>query len=266
MDNNRFKIVKELKILISKSKALDRKVIIIFISVAVLQTISWYYTSRRFFRYNFFNSMQDDPNVYLIEYLYWFIGDFFTFFILPVLIIKFLLKEKIRNYGLRIGDYNAGIKISILFLMIMLPLIWFFSATPEFSAAYPQLKASVDSWDLFFIFEAGLFIYLIAWEFIWRGFMLFGLEEKFGYYAIFIQMIPFLILHNGKPVPEAFGAIIAGLALGVLAYRTRSIFYCVITHACIMFSIDFISILRYRSDNYGVGISSLIQVIKQIFI
>ena len=95
--------------------------------------------------------------------------------------------------------------------------------------------------------------------------MLFGLEEKFGYYAIFIQMIPFLILHNGKPVLEAFGAIIAGLALGVLAYRTRSIFYCVFTHACVMFSIDFISILRYRADNYGVGFYSLIHVFKQIF-
>jgi uncharacterized protein len=266
MEQKPFYFKAEIKNLFKKLNELDRKVIIIFISVAILQTISWYYTSRRFFRYNIFDSLQDNQHVYLIEYLYWFIGDFFSFFILPVLIIKFLLKEKIRDYGISLGDYRAGIKISLIFLGIMLTIIWFASALPQFSSAYPELKTTIDSWNVFFIFETGLFIYLVAWEFVWRGFMLFGLEEKFGYYAIFIQMIPFLILHDGKPVLEAFGAIIAGLALGVLAYRTRSIFYCVITHACVMFSIDFISILRYRADNYGVGFNSLIHVFKQIFL
>ncbi len=265
MEKIPFDLKQEVKSLLSKLRELDRKVVIIFISVAVLQTISWYYTSRRFFRYNLFDNLQDNPNIYLIEYLYWFIGDFISFFILPVLIIKFLLKEKIRNYGLTLGDYKAGIKISLIFLGIMLPTIWFASALPQFSSAYPELKSTIDSWNVFFIFEIGLFIYLVAWEFVWRGFMLFGLEKKFGYYAIFIQMIPFLILHDGKPVLEAFGAIIAGLALGVLAYRTRSIYYGFFTHACVMFSIDFISILRYRADNYGVGFYSLIHVFKQIF-
>jgi CAAX protease family protein len=265
MAKERFKIKHELKDFFAKAKVLDRKVIIIFLSVAILQTISWYYTSRRFFRYNIFENLQDNPHVYLYEYLYWFMGDFFTFFILPLIIIKFLLKEKVKNYGLTFGDYKAGIKISFLFLIVMLPIVWFASASYEFSATYPQLKTTVDSWNVFFIFEAGLIIYLVAWEFIWRGFMLFGLEEKFGYYAIFIQMIPFLILHNGKPAPETFGAIIAGIALGILAFRTRSIFYCVITHACVMFSIDLISVLRYRADDYGIGVTSLIRIFKQFF-
>jgi CAAX protease family protein len=265
MKKEKFNIKQELKELFEKSKKLDRKVVIIFLSVSILQTISWYYTSRRFFRYNIFENLQNNSNVFLYEYLYWFIGDFFTFFILPLLIIKFLLKEKVKNYGLVFGDYKAGIKISFLFLIIMLPIVWFASSSYEFSITYPQLKTTVDSWNVFFIFEASLIIYLVAWEFVWRGFMLFGLEERFGYYAIFIQMIPFLILHNGKPAAETFGAIIAGIALGILAFRTRSIFYGVITHACVMFSIDLISVLRYRADDYGIGITSLIRIFKQIF-
>ncbi|MEJ2614815.1 MAG: hypothetical protein P8Z35_07650 [Ignavibacteriaceae bacterium] len=136
MEKKPFYFKAEIKNLFKKLNELDRKVIIIFISVAILQTISWYYTSRRFFRYNIFNSLQDNQHVYLIEYLYWFIGDFFSFFILPVLIIKFLLKEKIRNYGITLGDYRAGIKISFIFLGIMLPIIWFASALPQFSSAY----------------------------------------------------------------------------------------------------------------------------------
>ena len=93
----------------------DKKVVTILISVAVLQTISWYYTSWRFFRiyiYDYFSSYQD---IALLENIYWFFGDFITLLILPVLIIKLFLKEKISDYGLKVGDYKTGLKISSLF-------------------------------------------------------------------------------------------------------------------------------------------------------
>ncbi len=261
---NKFSFKSELKNLLVVTRTLDRKVLVVFIAVALLQTFSWYYTSRAFFRINIFPHYEFDPNVYLYEYLYWFFGDFFTFFILPVFIIKLVLKENLKNYGLTTGDYRAGFKITFIFLVIMIPLVWIFSSFPDFVRTYPQLVSVRDNWSTFFIFELGLFIYLIAWEFIWRGFMLFGLKEKFGYYAIFMQMIPFLILHNGKPVAETFGAIVAGIALGILAWRTGSIYYCVITHAGVMFSIDLISTLRFRAEDYGIGINSILNILKQI--
>jgi uncharacterized protein len=246
-------------------KQLDRKIIIVFISVAVLQTVSYYYTSRRFFRYNYFEQLQFDKKVFLFEYIYWFVGDFFTLFILPLLIIKFLLKEKLTSYGLQVGDYKIGLKYSLIFLTVMIPIVWFVSANSDFINTYPQLNDVKYSWSIFLIFELGILLYMVAWEFIWRGFMLFGLEEKFGYYAVLIQMIPFLILHNGKPAAETFGAIIAGLALGILALKTRSVLYCIIAHVGVMFSIDLISTLRYRADVYGTGLSSLIKICKIIF-
>ena len=246
-------------------REMDRKVIVIFISVALLQTISWYLTSRNFFRINLFSYFQNDLDVYLYEYLYWFIGDFFTFFLLSVLIIKFVLKEDLKNYGLQKGDFKIGLALSILFFIVMLPAIWFFSASPDFSAKYPHLLSTRNNWNEFIIYESGMLVYMISWEFIWRGFMLFGLKEKFGYYSVLIQMIPFVILHNGKPAPETFGAIAGGIALGILAFRTNSIYYCVITHMGIMFSIDIISTLRYRVNDYGVGIESLLNITKAIF-
>lgn len=258
-------IGQEIKRLLEIVKELDKKVVTIFLSVAVLQTISWYFTSRRFFRANFFIQYQSNPDVYLIEYLYWFIGDFFTFFLLAVLVIKFVLKEKLSNYGFTKGDFKAGLNYSLLFLAVMLPLIWFFSATPQFTAKYPHLLSARSNWSRFFIYEAGMLIYMFSWEFIWRGFTLFGLKEKFGYYSIFMQMIPFVILHNGKPAPETFGAILGGLALGGLAYRTNSFYYGVITHIGVMYSIDLICTLRYRANDFGVGISSLLNLFRIIF-
>ena len=244
---------------------MDRKVIIIFLSVAVLQIISWYYTSRNFFRLNLFPIYQNDADVYLYEYLYWFVSDFITLFILSVIVIKFILKENLKDYGLQIGELKIGIIFSTVFLFVMIILIWFFSATTEFSKKYPHLLSTRNSWDGFFIYETGMLLYMISWEFIWRGFMLFGLKERFGYYSVLIQMIPFVILHNGKPVAETFGAIIGGIVLGILAFRTNSILYCIITHMGVMFSIDLISTLRYRANDYGVGLVSLFNLIKTIF-
>lgn len=231
-------------------KSLDKKVVIVFLSVAVLQTVSWYYTSRKFFRVNFYYQyFADNEFVQLYEYLFWFIGDFISLFLLPLLIIKLLLKEKIIDYGLKFGDYKVGLIITFISIAVMLPVLWFVSASPEFAVKYPHLQMAKSNWTIFIIYEIGMFAYLFAWEFIWRGFMLFGLEEKFGYYAVFIQMIPFVILHNGKPELETFSAILGGIILGIVALRTRSFIYGVFIHFAIMLSIDLFSTIRTASEN-----------------
>ena len=119
-------------------KEMDRKVIVIFLSVAILQTISWYVTSRNFFRINLFTSLQNDSNVHLYEYLYWFLGDFVTLFVLSAVIIKFILKENLTDYGLKVGDFKIGLFLSLTFFVVMLPLVWIFSGSPEFVEKYPQ--------------------------------------------------------------------------------------------------------------------------------
>lgn len=264
MNRSKFEIKKEFPALAGIIKGLDKKVIIVFISVAVLQTVSWYYTSRMFFRLNFFNSLSSNPNVDLYEFAYWYVGDFITLFIIPAFIVKIIFKEKLLDYGVKAGDFYTGIKLTIMFLAVMIPLIWLATSQLVFSLTYPLLDRARDSWKIFILYESGLLFYLFAWEFIWRGFMLFGLKEKFGYYAVIIQMIPFLILHNGKPPLETFGAILGGIALGILAYRTQSIYYCIVTHTGIMFCIDFFAALRHRTGDFGTGITSVLHILKQI--
>jgi uncharacterized protein len=254
----------ELTELFENIKRFDKKVVIIFLSVAVLQTISWYYTSRTFFKLNLYNYFREYERVDLIEFYYWFTGDFITFFLIPAILIKFWFRERIKDYGVKAGDSKTGIKISLLFFLIMLPFLWVVSSFPAFERVYPHIHSAREDWGIFLVYEAGLLLYMFAWEFIWRGYMLFGMREKFGNYAIFIQTIPFVILHNGKPAAETFGAIIAGIALGILAFRTGSMIYGFIIHGSVMFTIDMISVLRYKAGEYGVGINSIINIIRNL--
>lgn len=245
--------------------SLDLKVVWVLTLTAALQTISWYFASRKFFRDNFAEYFLESYYGKLYEFLYWFFADTIVYLLIPILIIIFLFKEKPSSFGLQLGDTKLGLSVSLLFIGVMAIIVWFVSAQESFALTYPHLGNARIDWELFCCYEFGIIAYLFAWEFIWRGFLLFGSEKKFGYYAVFIQMIPFVILHNGKPFLETFGAIFGGIALGILALRTRSIFYCFITHAGVMFMIDFVSTLRYRTEDFGIGLNSFLNILKYFF-
>lgn len=255
----------EIKKLVSVLKNLDRQTFIVFVSVAILQTVSWYFTSRRFFRDDIATYFSGDVYLPLYEFYYWFTGDFIVYFVIPLLIVIFVFKKKPADFGLQMGDYKIGLKFTLLFLSVMIPFIWFISSSSNFIIQYPLLAQARSDWSVFLIYQIGIIIYLIAWEFIWRGYMLFGLFDKFGYNAILFQMLPFVVLHNGKPFMETLAAIAGGIILGYFAIRTKSILYCIITHAGIMFTIDLIASLRYRSSDYGIGVSSILNVLKELF-
>jgi membrane protease YdiL (CAAX protease family) len=73
-------------------------------------------------------------------------------------------------------------------------------------------------------------VYMLGWEFLFRGFMLFGLKEKFKEGSIIIQMIPFVLLHIGKPEIETISTIFTGLLWGYICYRGKSFWPAYIMH------------------------------------
>lgn len=254
----------ELKKIIKNFSDLDKKIIWILISVPLIQALSSYFTSRRFFRENFSDGIKNFSDPYLSEFLYWFAGDTFLALIPSFVIIHFVFKEKISEFGFKFGDWKFGLKFSSIFILFMSIILWFVTANQEFNTKYPLLTSTKYSATTFLVYEIGMLLYLFGWEFTWRGFMLFGLEKRFGYYSIFFQMIPFTILHFGKPFLETIGSIPGAIALGILALRTRSFYYCVIVHFSVMFVIDTISILRFRANEFGIGIDSLIKILKTL--
>ena len=86
--------------------------------------------------------------------------------------------------------------------------------------------------------ELGYVCYFFGWEFLFRGFLTLVLARYIGALAIVVQVVPFALLHVGKPQPEALGSIVAGIALAILALRTRSIWWGFLLHAAVALSMD----------------------------
>jgi hypothetical protein len=57
--------------------------------------------------------------------------------------------------------------------------------------------------------------------------------------------VPYCMIHYGKPYLEACGAIIAGIALGSLSMKTKSIYQGFLVHITIALLMDWLS-LRHR--------------------
>ncbi|MBS1519262.1 MAG: CPBP family intramembrane metalloprotease [Bacteroidetes bacterium] len=247
----------EIRSLYEEIKKLDFKVTYIFISIAFIIFLSMVLASPNFY----YQNVGKDK---LFSRIYWFLTDGSLMFLLPVLSIRFVFKENLKEFGFTWGDKKFGFITSGIFLLVMLVTVWIVSASPVFASAYPQGGIRVsESAVTFILYELCILVYMLGWEFFWRGYTLFGLKPKFGYYSVFIQMIPFFILHKGKPELELFASIFAGLILGVQALRSRSFIYCWLLHWLVMLSVDGISVLRSAKNIYGTGLTDLFNLFFQ---
>jgi membrane protease YdiL (CAAX protease family) len=217
---------------ISKSEI---PVSVLLLSAPVLLTVYWYYGNATVIGSLRPTGLNEISAGYL-SYLGQFLSFFILLFVLPALYIKLYLKQPLKNYGLQSGDSSFGLKFVLISVpFIVTPLIYIASFQADIRQEYPLLKLlhSYKDWILYYELIYVIFYYF-AWEFYFRGFLLFGLEKHFGpMNAILIQTISSCLIHLGKPDGEIFGSIIAGIIFGAISLRTRSFIYVFIIHAVI---------------------------------
>ncbi|HLP57294.1 MAG TPA: type II CAAX endopeptidase family protein [Candidatus Deferrimicrobium sp.] len=208
---------------------------ILLLSAPVLLTLYYYHgMAPRFAQY--FPALKDNPLIGLFNTL-WQFGIFFVLvFLIPLLLVKFRFKAPLKNFGFSLGDKKFGFRFVLIVIpFIVAPLIYIASRLPDIRTEYPLVKILFQRHDLVIGYElAYIFLYYMAWEFYFRGFLLFGLREKYGdMAAIMIQTISSCLIHLGKPESEIIGAIVVGILFGVIALRTRSFWYVFLIHAAI---------------------------------
>lgn len=111
---------------------------------------------------------------------------------------------------------------------------------------YPLDKGAGESVFSFIQFEfLRIIFFYTAWEFFFRGFMLFELKRYTGdWLAICIQTIPSCLWHIGMPAGEIFASILGGILFGVIAIKTNSILYPFILHVLIGVTLDLLIIIH----------------------
>jgi membrane protease YdiL (CAAX protease family) len=169
-----------------------------------------------------------------------------TYTVIPVLVIKLAFRERLSDYGTKVrGVFNSW-PVYAVFVMVMVPLVWAFSAESRFQGTYPfyrvhsreQVTADLLRWEVLYAVQ------FVALEFFFRGFLVHGLKHRFGVYAVFVMTVPYCMIHFGKPMPEATASIIAGVALGLVSLATRSVWLGAALHISVAWGMDFATLAR----------------------
>ena len=144
------------------------------------------------------------------------------FLVVPLLITFFIHRERPASIGMSLKGFHRHIVIYLGLYGVMAPLIWMASEDQDFLNTYPFVKAALTDKDTFVRWELAYLCQFIALEAFFRGYLLFTLEKRMGWTAIFVMTIPYGMIHWHKPELEAYGAIIAGVVLGAMALRFRT--------------------------------------------
>ena len=142
-------------------------------------------------------------------------------FLVPLAIIVLAWRESPARYGLKLGNWRLGLPIALGGMAIMAIVITYFSTWADFRSYYVADVAGRPGWRL--VLDTGLDI--MAWEFFCRGWLMYSLARKVGTDAIWLQVIPFALMHLWKPELEQLSTVIGGAFFGLLAWRTGSILY-----------------------------------------
>ncbi len=170
--------------------------------------------------------------------LSWVLGCVICYFVIPAAVVRIVFGMTLRQWFLMPRNYLRHLHVYALLFLPVGTLILVFSFSPDFLAQYPFYKQQVTWIDLL-IWELAYGVQFFALEFFFRGFLLRGMAAELGSMAVLVMVIPYCMIHFGKPLPECLGSIIAGLILGVLALDTRSIWGGVTIHVAVAWGMDF---------------------------
>ena len=141
--------------------------------------------------------------------------------------ILLALREDPRRYGLGRGDVRRAVVLGGLATLVTVPAIVLIAAIPAIRDWYGPSMSTVPGVLLTNILD------LVPTEFLLRGFLLFALLRAIGPFAVVVAVVPFVMIHIGKPDVEALSTLAGGLVFGWLNWRTGSIWASAAYHVAI---------------------------------
>jgi membrane protease YdiL (CAAX protease family) len=243
---------------------LDRRTVTVFVAATLLLVAFHYWGKPEAYRGSALDQwLQPTVNAWLgpskdlAAWVYWGVMSVVLRVAIPLAIVAWLFREPVADYGWRWRGQLVHVPLYAALYVIMLPVIMLAAAQPSFQAKYPFFPGAAAGGATFWGYELAYGLQFMGVEYFFRGFLTFALFRRFGYHALFIMVVPYVLVHFNKPMPETFGALGAGLVLGYLALRTGSAVPGIFLHWAVGITMDVLAIAK--------ALGGLVPALRAIF-
>lgn len=166
------------------------------------------------------------------------VSSFIYYAVCPILVILIVLRKNPLDFGLRRGNPRIWWKYVLVICVISAVILFIASFIPTLQNYYLEEKFN------FLTYFLTSCVSLSAQEYLYRGYLIFGLRDKLKEGSILLQMIPFTLMHLGKPELETISCIFTGILFGYIAYRGKSFWPAFFIHLFI--NIFFVGLINFR--------------------
>ncbi len=177
-------------------------------------------------------------------YVWWGLSSLVWRVLAPLAIGVWILRRRPSDLGYTVRGIAPHLPAYGLLYLVMLPLLIWASSFESFLTFYPFYDRAAEGGLGFWVYQAGYALQFLGVEAFFRGFMTFGLHPRLGWLAVPVMTIPYTMIHFGKPMPEAFAAVFAGLILGTMALRSRSFVPGFFLHVAVAITMDLLVLWR----------------------
>jgi hypothetical protein len=221
---------------------------IISVLIVAAAFICYYYISRLKVIRDYLTDKLEEEQGQLRLVLFQRLCGVLFFGIIPAFFFLFLMNSSIFNFVLKI-HFDLYSFIAIISLGFIAFLInYFITKSPENLKMYPQIRTKKWTYSLLVLSGLSWMAYLFAYEYLFRGILLFSCVGELGVLpAIIVNVSIYGLVHIYKGTKETIGAIPMGIILCILTLHFGTIWAAFWIHCCLALSNEWFSI-KYNPE------------------
>jgi membrane protease YdiL (CAAX protease family) len=171
-----------------------------------------------------------------------------SFGIIPALMIILVFQGNFAAFGLSLKHFSESLIWIAGLGFLIIPMNYFAARKPANLEQYPQIRKKEWTTGLILTSAISWIIYLTGYEFMFRGWLLFGTAGYTGIWpAIALNTAIYALVHVPKGLNEAAGAIPLGFVLCIATISTGTIWVALLTHIMLALSNEWFSI-KYHHE------------------
>jgi membrane protease YdiL (CAAX protease family) len=157
----------------------------------------------------------------------------------PLLLIRFVLGQPLSDYGAGPVQHPNTWRWMLLVSTLVLAMVWSHSRKPQHYSMYPLIRRTTWSRGLLLQSLMASSAFIIAYEFLFRGFLLFACLPLTGpWVAIALNVLIYALAHVHKGIGETLGSVPFGVLLCWVTLSTGTIWAATGIHLVMTLSAD----------------------------